>query len=88
MKEHNTGCYICKKCKVHIKVLSKQHHSGWIYPKIITNCPQCGSNVTMINISVFKDLEHDVWINVTKNQIKYSLKFPVKLLEKVSSKEV
>jgi len=89
-RERNTGVYICEKCKLHIKVLSKSRHQGMSYPKFISNCPQCGNEVKMIESDLFNNAENDLWIRVRKNQIKYSLKFPVKknLLQKASPKEV
>lgn len=84
----NSGCYKCKKCQVHIRVLSKSHHQGLTYSKIINKCPQCNSDIEVIDYSKFDKVKHDLWINATKNKIKYSLKFPVekKLLKKASPK--
>lgn len=89
-KYKNSGFYVCEKCKLHIKVLSKSRHQGMSYPKRITICPQCGWGVKLVEFNIFDKVEHQLWINVIKNQIRYSLKYPVdkNLLEKASTKEV
>lgn len=76
-KYKNSGFYVCKKCKLHIKVLSKSRHQGMSYPKKITKCPQCGGDIKPVEFDIFDKVEHELWINVIKNRIRYSLKYPM-----------
>ena len=73
----NDGVYKCLLCNLHIRVKSKSRHGGYYYPKAIKKCPHCKGEIEKIDTWDYNDFEHSLWISVTKNKIKLSLKFPV-----------
>lgn len=81
----NKGLYKCLTCNVHIKVKSTSRHRGYDYPKLIKKCPHCNSEIVEIQSSKYDDLEKCVWISVMRNNIRYSLKFPMKEVKKCTT---
>ena len=74
---NNKGIFKCENCGVYIKVKSTSRHRGYDYPKPIKVCPHCYGKIEEIDNLEYTEFEHYVWISVIKNNIKYSLKYPM-----------
>lgn len=67
----------CEECNAMFKIKSMAHHRGYEYPRKIQHCPACYSGkIKESNYSKFNDIDHTLWISVTKGGIKFSIKFP------------
>lgn len=78
MKEDYTGYWYCEKCNLKLKVVTRSHNQGWIYPRKINKCPQCKNDkIEIISKSDFDNTRPKLWFGGFKNNVLYSLKFGV-----------